>query len=162
LFSERIGFLAAFLASLSYVQLKLVSGLETTDHNDLVFMSLITISFWLMSEYIVRPSLKWVVWTGVVVGFAVLTKWLTGVLVLGPWFLWLVINRKSVTFWRHFFVALLIVGSVVLPWQWYALSQFTDVYLHEMEYNRRHVYEVIEGHSGGGLFHLEQLQLFVR
>jgi 4-amino-4-deoxy-L-arabinose transferase-like glycosyltransferase len=155
--SERIGFLAAFLVSLSYVQLKLVSGLETTDHNDLVFMSLITISFWLLSEYVVRPSLKWAIWMGVVVGCAVLTKWLTGILVFGPWFLWLVINKKPISFWKHFLFASLIVVLVVLPWQWYASSQFTEVYLHEMEYNRRHVFEVIEGHDGGALFHLEQL-----
>jgi 4-amino-4-deoxy-L-arabinose transferase len=155
--SDKVGFIAAFLLSLSYVHLKLISGQETTDHNDLIFASLILISFWLLSEYILHPSLKIAIWIGAIVGCAVLTKWLTGILVFGPWFLYLIFKLKSWNYWKHFILGAVTVLLLVIPWQVYAYMNFAVEYTHEMEFNKRHVYEVIEGHGGNSLFHFEKL-----
>ena len=158
LISSQVGFLAAFLMTTSYISINLSSGMETTDHNDAIFVSLITCSFWFYSEYFKTKNRYWVFLIGLAIGCAMLTKWLTGLLVFAPWFLILLIEYKDRRGFVDFSLALLVSLVVFLPWQVYAYVNYTDIYLLEIEYNGRHFYEVIEGHGGDVWYHFEKMR----
>lgn len=158
LVSSQIGFVAAFLMTTSYIFINLSTGMETTDHNDAIFISLITCSFWLYSEYYRSSKRFLALLIGVVVGCAVMTKWLTGLLVFAPWFLVLLSDYKNKRAWIDYVLALLTAVVVFLPWQLYAYVNYTELYVLEMEYNKRHFHEILEGHGGDKWYHFEKMR----
>jgi len=158
LVSNQVGYVAAFLMTTSYISVNLATGMETTDHNDAIFVSLITCSFWFYSEYFKSKKRYWVFLIGLTVGCAMLTKWLTGLLVFAPWFFILLSEYKDRRGFIDYGLALLTTFVVFLPWQIYAYVNYTDIYLLEIEYNGRHFYEVIEGHHGDKMYHFEKMR----
>ncbi|MCC5915760.1 MAG: glycosyltransferase family 39 protein [Cryomorphaceae bacterium] len=154
LFHKNVGYVAGFLMATSFPLINLTTGLESTDHNDVAFISLITISFWFFSKYYTTSNRKWAILTGVVVGLAMLTKWLTGLMVFAPWGLILLI-RRDIKGFKDIGLALMAATVVFLPWQIYAYLNFKDVYLRELSFNSLHFYEVVEGHGGDNFFHLD-------
>jgi 4-amino-4-deoxy-L-arabinose transferase-like glycosyltransferase len=157
LFTSQVGYWAAFLMTTSFVSLNLASGLETTDHNDAVFVALITCSFWFYSNYHISQKRIWGVLVGIMVGCAVLTKWLTGFLIFLPWFILLIRDYKSIRSWVDFSLAFVVSLLIFLPWQVYAYVNYTEMYLLELAYNGKHFFEIIEFHDGGLDFHFEKL-----
>ena len=158
LFSKHTGFIAAVLMSTSYIFISLTTGMETTDHNDAIFVSLITISFWFFSAYYKTRARYWVYLVGLAVGCAMLTKWVTGLLVFAPWFIMVIRDWRNKRALTDCLLALSVAAVIFLPWQLYALINYTDIYLQELAYNTLHFYEIIEDHSGGSFFHIEHLQ----
>jgi len=159
LIRHKVGFIAALLIATSYISLSLTSGYQGTDHNDLVFSSLIIISFWFYSEYYVTKKLKWAIFTGFVVGLAVLTKWLTGLIIFIPWAVIVLKNYRNVKEWKGIVIAFLTSLITFIPWQIYCYINYYKSYKYELEYNTRHLSEAIEGHGGGYSYHFDQLNL---
>ena len=93
----------------------------------------------------------WAVLIGVAAGAAILNKWLLGLAVFLPWgllTLWDWYAQKRIAVLRDFILALLVCLLVFVPWQVYILQTWQDLAQHEYEFNSRHIYEALEGHSG--------------
>jgi len=159
--NRDIAFLSALLFAVSYYQLELTSGRFPLDQNDVAFAFYMTASFWAFTRYLQASSrLKWAVLTGVFVGAAVLVKWLTGILVFGGWGLYLLLSlREGFRWkeWRDLGVSVLTSVLVFLPWQLYIMYRFPQESAIIFEYNRRHIFEVLEGHQGSAWYHLAQM-----
>ena len=160
LLNRNLGIMAALFFSFSAFPLGLLSGRIGTDHNDSVFMIYVLLSFWAWFKFYFSEDKRWVKWIGIFVGCAILTKWLVGLLVFAPWGLLIFITwiqKKQIDF-TSFFKALVISLLISIPWQIYIFIRFPKVAKHEMEYNGRHFFEVIEGHHGGWNFHFMNVE----
>ena len=156
--NKNVGFYAAFLWTLNWYSLNFVAGKELTEHIDVTFVFYIPLSIWAWLEYTLKPGLKYLFLIGFFAGLAVLTKWLTGLLVYACWFIAIVSSkeeRKEISSYLNLLKALLISIIVFLPWQIYIFSLFPNEAHFEMEFSRRHFTEVIEGHSGNALFYID-------
>ena len=159
---RRLGYYTALSAAFSWFLLDLVSGHGTSDHNNVCFVFYVTASVWSWMEY-VRSGRRWgwAVLTGVFSGCAVLTKWLTGLLVFLVWGVYLVSKyRFRLKEWKipQFVVALAITVAVVLPWQIFTMKAYPEEAQKELQYNSLHfstVVEAVHGHSWD--FYLETL-----
>lgn len=150
---------AVLFASHSYF-IQLVSGFRNTDHNDLIFSAFVIFSFWSWLRYTDSGSWRQAVFTGFLVGCAVLVKWMPGVLVFGSWGLWLLSreNRTDRKKWLHLLLAAGSVVVLVLPWQIHTFRYFPAEAAYEMEYNFLHFTIAIEGHEGEWYFHFDALR----
>lgn len=137
-------YLAALLSGFSWFQIELVSGALSLDHNDIVFTAYVTGSIWAFFEYSQTSSKRWAIAIGLLVGCAILVKWLTALLVFGGWGLWLLLqkvkraNRKN---WRHMLLAAGVATVIALPWQLYILWTFPKESAYEYGYNMQHITE---------------------
>ena len=140
---------------LSPMLLSLMNGSLGMDHNDITFVSYISVSFYFLAKYFKKPNPKIAAAIGLFAGLAVLTKWLAGSLVFLPFALMLPqIGKKKKLL--HFILALAICILVVAPWHLLVYVRFPHLYLAEMKYNSRHFGEVLEGHDYSALFHISK------
>lgn len=158
--NERAGFIAALLLATHSYSVQLVSGFRNTDHNDVIFSAFVLFSFWSWVRYTDTERTRDAVLTGLLVGCAVLVKWLPGVLVFGPWGLWLLqkINRKDKLKWLHFTIGIGAAIALVLPWYIHIYRNFPAEAAYESHYNFLHVSIAIEGHEGPWYYHLDQFR----
>jgi 4-amino-4-deoxy-L-arabinose transferase-like glycosyltransferase len=162
-FNSNVGYYAAFLLVFAYYQIQLITGAMGMDHNDISFLFYITLSIWAYFMYVDSPKLIWVLAIGVFAGAAILCKWLTGLLVYSGWFLNIVINYKTINIKKQIedlLKSVLVAVLVFLPWQIYTSLFFPKESTYERNYNTRHVFEVIEGHTGSLFFYLKNLNLY--
>lgn len=158
---RRLGFYTALSATFSWFLLDLVSGHGTSDHNNVCFVFYVTASVWSWMEY-VRSGRRWgwAVATGVLSGCAILTKWLTGLLVFLVWGVYLLSKyRFHLKEWKipQFIVALAVTVAVALPWQLFTMKAYPEVARYEMKYNAAHFNVALEGHSQAPDFYLQTL-----
>lgn len=162
-FSRQIGYIAAVLTAFSYYQSELVSGSFGMDHNDMAFCFYVMMSIWAFYEFCQnRKDWKWLVFIGLFSGLAILTKWLTGLLVYSGWgmliFLDLIKNRKiEFNAVKDLLSALFLTCIIFIPWQIYTNNEFPEESRHEMAYNTKHVWEAVEGHTGNVFFYLNKM-----
>ncbi len=163
LYNLRAGLISAALIAVSYSVIYLTAGRMHTDHNDVAFMTYVTLSIWAFFRYtqLEIPSLKWALLIGLFAGMAVLNKWLSGLLVFGGWGLFALSNSQlqSRVFWYHLLLAIGLCSALVIPWQLWTAFKFPTEYKYEMAYNTKHFFEVLEGHGGNWFFHLNQSTL---
>ena len=156
--NKKIGFYGALLFTVSSYPLELVAGKYATDHNDIAFLFYTTASFWAWFRYEKENKWYWLVLIGIFSGFAVLIKWLIGLLIFVIWGIVKLSTKQSELFNVKSFFPLLLSFSIslviLLPWQIYSFYQFSIEATHEFVYNSKHLYEVIEGHGGDWTFHL--------
>lgn len=155
--------LSAILLCCSNYYLNLISGREGMDHNDIAFGFYVLASIWAYVEYIHRASWKWVILIGLFAGCAILNKWLTGLLVFAPWgiqSLTDLIQTKKIKSLFPFILGLFICSLVFVPWQLYILYQFPDIAKHEYSYNARHIWEIVEGHTGDVWYYLNKFPFY--
>ena len=158
---RRLGFYTALSATFSWFLLDLVSGHGTSDHNNVCFVFYVTASVWSWMEY-VRSGRRWgwAVATGVLSGCAILTKWLTGLLVYLVWGVYLLSKyRFHLKEWKipQFVVALSVTMAVALPWQLFTMKAYPEVARYEMKYNAAHFNVALEGHGQAPDFYLQTL-----
>ncbi len=162
--NDAIGFMAAIFLCFSNYQLELLSGFHGMDHNDYAFGFYVLASIWAYAEYIKTSKFKWVIWIGVFAGAAVLNKWLTGLLVFSGWGINILVHlrnkdtRKEI--W-HLLAAVGICVAIFLPWQLYILHTFPQEAVHELSYNSKHLFEVVEGHKGDAWYYWDNMPLYV-
>jgi 4-amino-4-deoxy-L-arabinose transferase-like glycosyltransferase len=158
LVNERVGYIAAILLISSVFLIELVAGRQTTDHNDLSFIAYVSFSIWALIEYHFSKSKKWIFLIGIFSGFAILCKWLVGLLVyLG----WLVIKMQekdltSIKNFKDIFLSFLLTLFITLPWQVFIFLKYpTEAFL-EFQHSNSHFLKPIEGHSGNYWFHFDE------
>lgn len=155
---KDLGYYAALLFAVAYFPLELVAGRYPTDHNDVAFLFYVTASFWAWFEYSRSKKKYWLILIGVFSGFAVLTKWLMGLLVFVIWTLTQIISdvRKGMNFKSYLPICLsgLVSLVVFLPWQIYIHTKYPREAAYEMNLNARHFFEPIENHVESTWFYL--------
>lgn len=151
-------FFTALCAACSWFLFRLTSGIQSTDHNDVSFIFYITASIWAFCEYIHSDrKAGWAALVGILAGAAVLTKWLTGLLVFGVWGLYLLTEHKFyIKDWKfkHLLLAFFVMLLIALPWQLYILQRFPEMAQQELLYNFKHINEDVEAHSGSIWYYL--------
>ena len=159
---RRLGFYTALAAAFSWFLLDMVSGHGTSDHNNVCFVFYVTASVWSWMEYM-RSGRRWgwAIVTGVLSGCAILTKWLTGLLVYLVWGVYLLSKyRFHLKDWKipQFIAALSISVAVFLPWQVFTMKAYPEVARLEMHNNALHFSTVVEKeHGQTWYFYLETL-----
>lgn len=157
---ERSAWIAALLMAAHSYSIQLVSGFRNTDHNDVIFSALILFTFWSWVKYTDTKHYRDAIITGVLIGCAVLVKWMPGILVFLPWGLWMLTkeNRTQKKQWAHLLAAFISALIIVLPWYIHIHSEFPEEAAHEMNYNLLHFTIPIEGHDGPWYFHFDALR----
>lgn len=149
--NKKVGYYGGFFFALAYFPLELIVGRYATDHNDIAFLFYVTASFWGWFEYKKSNSKYWLVIIGISSGFAVLVKWLMGLVVYVIWFLTKLIsdktNRFKILSYKNIAISFLISFMVFIPWQIYILSAFPNEANYEYSLNSKHFFEAVEGHS---------------
>ncbi len=158
LVSKTTGYIAALFFVLSFFINNLTSGRYPLAENDVIFMIYIGASCWAYLEYVRTQKGYWLIWIGLFSGFAVLTKWLVGVLVYSAWGISIVLKVKQARkeYLKSFIPLLKSLGITLLlfiPWTLYTLIRFPKEAKYEMSLNARHFTEAIENHTGNFDFH---------
>lgn len=158
-----VGYWGAIFFSTNYYFGELISGATPTDQNDIVFISYVTASIWAFTEHVKDPEKrKWWILIGVFAGFAVLTKWLVGLLVYAGWGTYILINIskpiKLIVFSKYI-KSILITILVFAPWQFFVFAVYPREAKYEYLFNAKHFNEALEGHVGDNWFHYDKMEL---
>jgi 4-amino-4-deoxy-L-arabinose transferase-like glycosyltransferase len=157
LVNERTGFIAGTLMLTSFFNLELISGRQAVDHNDFSFLVYISLSIWSLIEYHHSKKRYWIYLIGLFSGFAILCKWLAGLLVYSGWFILVVKERKlRLQEYKDIFLALMITVIIALPWQVYSFIAFPAEYKLTQSYNVKHIFEALDGHEGTFWYHFDE------
>ncbi len=152
------GYVLAILMATAFYQIELASGAFGMEHNDLAFLFYTSLSLFAYIKFKENNTIKWAIITGVFCGAAVLCKWLAGMLIIGIWGMELILNRQfNLNQIKLYTAGILAAFLIFLPWQIYAYSKFPNEYMYELSYNAKHIFEVVEGHSGGLNYYIERL-----
>ncbi len=160
LVDEKLGYYAAFITATSHFIIKLVSGNEGMDHNDLAFTFYVSAGIWAYTEFYFSKKKYWIILIGIFAGCAVLNKWLVGLLVFAGWGINILFDGEKFSFrkFSDLLLSLLICIVIFLPWQIYILSNFHALAMTEYRFNSAHIFKALEGHDGGFWYHLDNMK----
>lgn len=160
-YAARVGFIAAFLASIHGLIIELSAGRVTTDHVDVFFLFFITLGMYFSVRFVETNQNRFLPLVALSTALAILSKWLPALIVL-PFLAVLMLYSKRFS-WANLTKKLaFVLGLIVLfvfPWQVYTHLQFPLEAKWEQEYNLRHFWEVIEGHSGAFYYHIDKIRM---
>ncbi|MGB1004860.1 MAG: ArnT family glycosyltransferase [Salibacteraceae bacterium] len=161
LFSYRVGKISALLFAINGIILEVGSGRIPTDHIDLFFLCFVLFSVYNAVVFFKRRKSRYNLLFGFCLGFAILSKWLPALIVVP---IWIMLSQFFNTYTKkELFVelvkALAIVCMIVIPWQWYAITEFPQEYLWESTYNLLHITEVLSDQGGSWFYHFEKLRI---
>lgn len=169
LHSREAGFIAALAWAVSRFSLNLGLGSEGMDHVDLAMTVYVGLSLWAWVEFWKTEDrqLLWAIIVGGFAGLAILTKYLTGLLPYAGWGLLLLrdlVQKKSTrqNRWRDWKWLVISLGAAFLvaaPWTIYTTRRFPHEAKVVREFYAKHLWEVLEGHEGTLLFHIERLPI---
>jgi len=149
--NKTSGYFGALFFATAYFPLELIVGGYSTDHNDIAFMFYVTASIWTWFEYSKSRSTFWLILMGIFSGFAVLTKWLMGMIVYVIWSLsTFILESKRYNYKKYLPIMFSALVSIIifLPWQIYSRLSFPKEFMHEHSLNSKHFFETVEGHGG--------------
>ncbi|MEP6645745.1 MAG: glycosyltransferase family 39 protein [Saprospiraceae bacterium] len=152
----QVAFITAFLSGFAHYTLELTSGVISLDHNDLAFVFYVTCCFWAFTRYVHSDfKMKWALLVGLFAGFAILNKWLVGLLIFGGWGVYLLSSefRYDLHKYIHFGAAVVVTCIVFIPWQIYIHHAFPVESAIAFEDNKRHISEDL-GHPGNAWSHI--------
>jgi 4-amino-4-deoxy-L-arabinose transferase-like glycosyltransferase len=161
--NKNVGYIAAILFCFSYYHLELLSGFFGMDHNDISFNFYVLASIWAYSEYINKRTLKWAIVIGIFAGFAILNKWLVGLLVYAPWGINILLsikNRETRKQILQILLSIIVCAIIFMPWQIYIFQQFPIEARYEFEFNSKHLIEAVEGHQGTNAFYWDYFDIY--
>jgi hypothetical protein len=154
LVNQKAGYISGVLVISTIYVLELIGGRQELDHNDFSFMVYISLSIWSFIEYYFSKNKIWIFFIGLFSGFAILCKWIVGLLI---YFGWAVLNIQNKKFRfsenKDLFMALSITVLISLPWQiltffWYPSEAFIAY-----KFNLLHFSNSLDGHSGSVWYH---------
>ncbi len=155
--SERTGFIAALLATFSFMLQELTVGMINTDHNDTVFIALIACSWWAWLEHMRKAVMHWAIAAGAFSAGAVLTKWHVGAIVFGPWCLWAMHERFRPAVLKGLLSGAFTFVLPVSAWLFHIFSWFPAEARFEWYFKSHHFTLAMDGHTGTGLFHFDAI-----
>ncbi len=157
LVNKRTGYLTGIMFITCFFLFELVAGRQAVDHNDLSFTAYVSLSIWSFIEYCYSKKKIWIYLIGLFSGFAILCKWLPGLLVYLGWFV-LKLKEKKLKFsdYKDILISAIITLIIALPWQIYILLHYPAEAKLAYQFNVRHVFEALEGHSGSFWYHFDE------
>lgn len=156
--NENIGYYTAFLTGTTYYLMSLISGKQPVDHNDVSFLTYISLSLWAWIEYTNGRKARWIFLTGLASGLAVLCKWVPGLLVYCAWGVSaLLVNKRDVRKYQDVGLSALVTCLVALPWQLFILYRYPAEAKFEYQNFGRHFTAVIQGHAGPFTYHFTRI-----
>lgn len=157
MFNHRAGWWSALIYSILFVPNSMSSGFMHTDHVDTCFAFFITASVYIGIVAVDKNRLGGFIFSGSLMGLAVLSKWLPGLIVLVFMAPYLITNREIKGFKKAAYLLLMILVAAIVaaPWQIYIFSAFPNEAFTEYNYNLRHMNEALEGHDKPWYFHIE-------
>jgi 4-amino-4-deoxy-L-arabinose transferase-like glycosyltransferase len=153
-YDDKIALLASFFHAINGLLLQLTFGSQSTDHIDVMFLFFVELCVYLIIRYIQYLKPYNLILIGVVLGIAILTKWLPALIVIP---IFIVLGYRLWGFKKVVLdvsIIMTIALILVFPWQWYIYSNFPDEAHWESNYNWRHLTEVLEEHDGGWWWHI--------
>ncbi len=160
LVNERTGYVTGILIMTSLYLMELVAGRQELDHNDFSFLAYISLSIWSLIEYRRTNRRYWIFLTGAFSGFAILCKWVVGLLVYLGWFAINIQLRKvRPKDYLDLATALLVTILIALPWQVLTFSWYPAEAAQTYGLNLRHFTFPLDGHHGSFLYHFEKINL---
>jgi 4-amino-4-deoxy-L-arabinose transferase-like glycosyltransferase len=160
--NKSVALTSALFLAFSNFHLQLISGIHGMDHNDVAHGFYILCSIWAFCEYTINKKWYWVVFIGIFSGAAILNKWLTGLFVYLVWSLMIMLgffyNKIDTKKIIDIIISLFICCLIFIPWQLYIFHRFPDLAEYEYSFNKRHITEALEGHSGSVFFYFEHLK----
>ena len=159
LFNQKVAFIAAFLVSIHGLLIELSGGRVATDHIDVFFYFFILLGIYLATLQVENRKGYFSILVGIAVTAAILVKWLPALIVFPVWFcIYLEKYRKiSLALIIDFSIAIGTVVLLVFPWQWYIYSNFPQEATWEANFNRKHIFEVLDGQTGPFYYHFAKL-----
>ncbi|MBP7274522.1 MAG: glycosyltransferase family 39 protein, partial [Saprospiraceae bacterium] len=160
--SPKTGLLAAFFQSINGLVIELASGRVATDHIDTFFLFFVELSIFFILLNVKRINKIFLFLGGIACGLAILTKWLPALIIF---LLYLIITPKSKCNSNQLFTDLIVLGSatllVALPWQIYAQMTFPLAYQWELQFNKRHFTEGLEGNGQPWWYFINRIRITV-
>ncbi|MBS1652948.1 MAG: glycosyltransferase family 39 protein [Bacteroidetes bacterium] len=157
-FSKKVSFLASVLFVWAYFFCDYITGFYPSDHNDLAFFFYTFLSYWAYLKYKQTNVFAYVLLIGLFSGIAVLNKWLIGLVIYAVWSIDVVVlkkyNKQEVL---NFVLSITACLLIFLPWQIYAATYYPDEYNLSMNFNFKHITEVLDGHGGSFSFYFNAL-----
>ena len=157
--NEQTGLLAAALQAINGFVIELASGRQATDHIDNVFLFLMELSVFYIILFEQSRRLRFLLFIGLSMGLAILTKWLPALIVLIIFTVLLFDRKQKGLIFKNVGVILITAGAVALPWQIYIFSRFPLEANWESHYNFLHITSVLGNQSGGWWFYLENARI---
>jgi 4-amino-4-deoxy-L-arabinose transferase-like glycosyltransferase len=159
-FKEKVGLLAAFFYAINGFLIDLASGRSATDHPEILFVFFVELRIFLSVYYLKHRSFFVITLVGIATGYAVLTKWLPRLIIVGILYL-LLIQQES---WKLAIgkcaVVMWIARIFVVPWQVYIYSTFPREAAWESYFNYLHIFEPLEEHDGTVFYHIALMPKF--
>lgn len=153
----RTGYLTGILFITSFYIFELVGGRQVVDHNDLSFLAYVSLSIWAFIEYYYSLKKIWIYLAGIFSGFAILCKWLPGLLVYFGWIIIKVQERKyKFRDLKDVLISALVTLIIALPWQVYTFIFFPVNAKLAQQYNVMHIFESLDSHTGSFWYHFDQ------
>jgi 4-amino-4-deoxy-L-arabinose transferase-like glycosyltransferase len=122
-----------------------------------LFTSLIAIAMALVVAQVLEPKRWRSPVVGVLVGFAVLTKWFPAFLVFGLWGYWLLRRGELMRRKGELLIAIAFTAATVLPWEAFAINRYPVEHALYLENNWNHVVQVLDEHVGTPFFHIARV-----
>ncbi|HBF89475.1 MAG TPA: hypothetical protein DDX39_12615 [Bacteroidales bacterium] len=159
LVNGRVGYISSILMVSTIYITELVAGRQELDHNDISFLTYISLSIWSFLEYCFTKNKIWIYLIGLFSGMAILCKWLVGLLIYLGWLVLKILERNfKFSESKDFIISFLITLLVAVPWQiltfiWYPIEAEQI-----QKFNAIHFTVVTEGHGGTFWFHFEKFK----
>jgi 4-amino-4-deoxy-L-arabinose transferase-like glycosyltransferase len=162
--SHKLGYFMALLLTSNYCLGSLMSGNTGMEHNDVAFMFYISLSIFLVAKNCLNEERRNAVLIGFVIGLAVLTKWLVGLIGFAIWAMYLIqefVSERKINYFKilNFIIAFIVCLITFLPWQFYIFDKFPTEALREQLFNMKHFTEVIENHGGDSFYYIDGLNV---
>lgn len=163
LFDQQVGFFSSFLFSIHGLILELTGGRAATDHIDVYFLFFILAGICFSIKFAKSKKQIDNIFCGIAIGLAILTKWLPALIVIPFWFFILRSNQFGQYSYRkifyHFFILILTVTIISLPWQIYIQVYFPLEAQWERQYNMLHVFSSLADKSVPFYYHFNHMRV---
>lgn len=156
LINKRVGLISGILIITTLYLLELIAGRQELEHNDVSFVTYVSLSIWAYVEYFFSKKKIWLILIGIFSGAAILCKWLVGLTVYFGWIILRLLQRKY-RFRENIdlLISLLFTISIALPWQIISFIWFPAEAKRAFEFNSVHFINALEGHGGTFWYHFD-------
>lgn len=159
LFNTYTGLWACFFQSVNGFVIEITSGRIATDHVDLFFMVFIQLSIFFALKFHEKNSYRFLLLCGLLLGLALLCKWLPAFIVLPLLF---ILNYKKAGNARsllYCLIVLIVSLAVWAPYQFYAMRHFPAEFANEHHHMTDHFFKVLDGQTGGYFHYLSKIRI---
>lgn len=156
--SKKIGLIAAFFQSINGLAIELAAGRCATDHIDTFFLFFIQLSIVFILLDKKYNHKKFLIFAGVACGLAILSKWLPALIVMPLYFILNFEKKSNKDIFYDLVILFSTVAIVVIPWQLYAYMKYPMEYSWEMQFNRLHFTQALEGNGQPWWYFLNRIR----